>query len=84
MKFWKVLATVLPTEEKISFIVQSPDIYSASKIKDTLIEVHPEYKSVRVKETERPSWMEFSYGEADKKPPRPKPSEAQEAPQEEA
>jgi hypothetical protein len=63
-----VTTTVLPNEEKVSFVIQGPDNYSDEKIASTLSGVHPEYKDLRVEEIDRPSWVKYAFGEADLRP----------------
>ena len=63
MVFYRCIATIKTTFQIKEFIIQTPD-YEEQKIKDMLLEVHPEYEDVKINRIEKPAHIK-AWGDED-------------------
>ena len=54
MVFYRCTATIKTTFQIKEFIIQTPD-YEEQKIKDILLEVHPEYEDIKIRKIQKPA-----------------------------
>ena len=61
MRFWSAIALNRETGEEERFCVAGPKHNTAKTVKDTLMQVHPEWSSIKLRRAKKPGW--WSYGE---------------------
>ena len=61
--FYQVSAAIKTTSRIKKFVIQTPD-YSVEKIRDILLEVHPEYSELILEKIDKPDYARY-WGEDD-------------------
>ena len=56
MKYWQVSVYDSRAMKELKFVVAGPPTTTSKRVKNTLLEVHPEYQDIRLRKIKKPSW----------------------------